>query len=181
MTLRTCTTAGRSSVHVEVLPADELPAASGSIAVVAERTADGRFAKGNAAARSQRVRPGLRGLVGVDQCLPAFQPFARWGARYASHRRRELATAHGGTISAGVGAIIESAALAMAASRYLDNTARKTGDAEQFKQAAALGQTARQHELAAWELAAREAPFLAKTSTQRPSWELDEPATKGSP
>jgi hypothetical protein len=89
--------------------------------------------------------------------LPGLRPFARWGARYGAHRRRELAAAHGGTISAGVGAIVESAALAMAASRYLDHQARQGGDGELFRQAAQLGQMARQHELAAWELAAREA------------------------
>jgi hypothetical protein len=50
----------------------------------------------------------------------------------------------------------------MAASRYLDNVARRSGDPDLFKQAAALGQTARQHELAGWELAAREAEHRPK-------------------
>lgn len=140
-----------------VLPPDELPPASPSETARPERTRDGRFAQGNTVARSQRVRPGPRGLVGVDTCASAFRPFARWGARYGAHRRRELGEAHGGLISAGVGAIVESAALAMAASRYLDHLARQSGDPDLFRQAAQLGQTARQHELAAWELAAREA------------------------
>jgi hypothetical protein len=48
----------------------------------------------------------------------------------------------------------------MAASRYLDHLARQIVGAEAadlFRQASQLSQTARQHELAAWELAAREA------------------------
>lgn len=156
MTLRRGHGRGAGVPRVEVLPPAELPPASPQIAGRAERDALGRFVAGNTVARSQRVRPGPRGLVGVETSAPEFRPFARWGARYAGHRRRELAQAHGGTISAGVGAIVESAALAMAASRYLDHRARQSGDAELFRQAAQLGQTARQHELAAWELAARE-------------------------
>jgi len=151
--------------RIEILPPDELPAATPAIAAHAGRDALGRFTKGNSEARSQRVRPGPRGLVGVDTCAPGFRPFARWGQRYAGHRRRELAQAHGGSISAGVGAIVESAALAMAASRFLDHQARQSGDPDLFKQAAQLGQTARQHELAAWELAARE----AKARPMRPA------------
>ncbi|MCA9594088.1 MAG: hypothetical protein KC776_12280 [Myxococcales bacterium] len=157
MTLRSGHGRGAGAPRVEVLPGDELPAASPAIAAPRERDALGRFVRGNTAARAQRVRPGPRGLVGVDKCSPDFRPFARWGARYGAHRRRELASAHGGEISAGVGAIIESAALAMAASRYLHVQASIKGEADLFKQAAQLAQTARQHELAAWELAAREA------------------------
>lgn len=159
MALRSGHGAGAGVPRLEVLPPDELPPATGTNAVQPGRDAAGRFVRGNTEARAQRTRPGPNGLVGVDRCSPDFRPFARWGARYGAHRRRELAAAHGGAISAGVGAIVESAALAMAASRYLDHQARQGGEdaAELFKRAAALGQTARQHELAAWELAAREA------------------------
>ena len=59
-------------------------------------------------------------------------------------------------------AIVESAAQAMAASRFVQSLAAESGDAELFKQAAALASTARQHELAAWELAAREAQARPK-------------------
>jgi hypothetical protein len=99
----------------------------------------------------------VRGGLGLDKADPRYLAFARWGARYGAHRRRELAQLHGGLISAGVGAIVESAAHAMAASRFVQALAAENGDAELFKQAAALASTARQHELAAWELAAREA------------------------
>ena len=157
MTLRSGHGNGAGVPRIEVLPPDELPSATGSIAARAERTPDGRFARGNTVGRQGRTRPGPRGLVGVDRTSPDYRPFARWGARYGAHRRRELASAHGGEISAGVGAIVESAALAMAASRYLQHRAGLSNDAELFRQASQLASTARQHELAAWELAAREA------------------------
>lgn len=54
----------------------------------------------------------------------------------------------------------------MASSRYLHHRATLTGDADLFKQASQLAQTARQHELAAWELAAREAQ--ARPQAQNP-------------
>jgi hypothetical protein len=100
---------------------------------------------------------------------PRYQVFARWGQRYGAHRRRELAAAHGGEISAGVGAIVESAAQAMAASRFVQRLASEAGDPELFKQASQLASTARQHELAAWELAHREA--VARPKSLRLPWE----------
>lgn len=157
MTLRTGHGTGAGSPRIEVLPPDELPSVTPSLTAPIERSPDGRFAPGNTAARSKRARPGVRGSLGLDRMDPRFRSFARWGARYGAHRRRELAQAHGGSLSAGASAIIESAAQAMAASRFVQALAAETGDAELFKQAAALASTARQHELAAWELAAREA------------------------
>ncbi|HEX2669672.1 MAG TPA: hypothetical protein VHM25_02315 [Polyangiaceae bacterium] len=44
----------------------------------------------------------------------------------------------------------------MSASRFLQWQASQDCNAELFRQASQLAQTARQHELAAWELAARE-------------------------
>jgi hypothetical protein len=148
---------GAGSPRIEVLPPDELPFATPTITAPIERSQDGRFAPGNTVARAKRVRPGVRGSLGLSKTDPRYTAFARWGARYGAHRRRELASAHGGTLSAGASAIIESAAQAMAASRFVQALAAETGDPELFKQAAALASTARQHELAAWELAAREA------------------------
>ena len=156
--------AGKHPVYVEVSPADELRPATPANTDRAERTADGRFAPGNAVARSQRLRPGALGGARIDTTLPEYRPFARWGQRYAAHRRRELAAAHGGEISAGVGAIVESAALAMAASRFMTFLGSQSGDADQLAKAARLSETARQHELAAWELASRECQVRAKRS-----------------
>lgn len=149
---------GRGRPHVEVLPPDELPPATGSETDRSDRSPDGRFCRGNTAARSRRLRAGpLGGQGGVDATAPEFRPFARWGRRYGAHRRRELAAAHGGQISAGVGALVESAALALASSRFLQTRGASVGDPELLKRASALASEARQNELAAWELAAREA------------------------
>lgn len=157
MSLRTGHGRGKGTPRVEVLPPDELPPATPGVPVRSNRDGAGRFVPGNTEGQNKRVKPGIRGALGLDKSDPRYRPFARWGARYGAYRRRELAAAHGGTLSAGVGAIVESAALAMAASRFVQSLAAEAGDAELFKQASALASTARQHELAAWELAAREA------------------------
>jgi hypothetical protein len=157
MALRTSSTHDRGPVHVEALRSDELPPATPATAVRSDRDASGRFVPGNTAGVAKRMRPGLCGAMALDSVDPRYRAFARWGARYGAHRRRELAQLHGGSISAGVGAMVESAAQAMAASRFVQLLAAETADAELFKQAAALATTARQDELAAWELAAREA------------------------
>ncbi len=162
MVLRTGHGNGAGVPRIEVLPPNELPSATPEGAVRSERDSQGRFIKGNRTGSQKRLKAGPRGLHGINRTAPEFRPFARWGARYAAHRRRELARAHGGEITSGVGAIVESAALTMAASRYLSARAAESGDPELFKQAAALAATARQHELAAWELAAREATARPK-------------------
>ena len=146
-----------------VLPPDELPPASPSSTVQTGRDANGRFAPGNTVQRSKLVRPGVRGhaALAVDA---TFAPFERWGRRYASHRRAELATSHGGTLSAGVSALIESAGAQLAASRYLHARASTTGDVALFRQSSAMANDARQNELAAWELAAREVKARPRTA-----------------
>lgn len=144
------------ALRPEVLRPDELPPASPSLAARAGRGPDGRFTRGNTEQRSKLVRPGPRGYAGIAVDA-SFAPFQGWGRRYASARRAELAAAHGGHLSAGVGALVESAGAQLAASRWCHAKASEKGDAALFKQASALANDARQNELAAWELAAREA------------------------
>jgi hypothetical protein len=69
--------------------------------------------------------------------------------------------------------LIESAGAQLAASRYLHARASEKGEIALFKQASALANDARQNELAAWELAAREAKARPRPEG-RPtySWEL---------
>ncbi len=164
---------GQGTPHVEVLDARRLPAATPAESAPPERDAHGRFLPGNRTARASRLRPRITGLAHIDQSAPDFRTFARWGLRYGAHRRRELAELHGGTLSAGASAIIESAAQAMAASRFLQWRASQTGDPSLFAQAARLAQTARQNELAAWELASREAQARG-TPTGTAPWLLAE-------
>jgi hypothetical protein len=156
MALRNSSTRGRRPVHVEVTRADELPSASPALAVRPDRDASGRFVAGNAAGVAKRVRPGIRGALGLDNVDPRYRAFALFGARYGAHRCRELAQSHGGSISVGVRVMIDSAAQALAASRLVQVLAAESANADLFKRAADLACIARQHELAAWELAARE-------------------------
>lgn len=73
---------------------------------------------------------------------------------------RDLGIATGG-ISAQVGSIVTEAALVTAASRYFWAEGFSMPPSEEgyahFMRAAKLGEKARQHQLAAWELAVREA------------------------
>jgi hypothetical protein len=153
--------------RIETLPADELPPASPAISARPERGPDGRFLSGNTLARSQRTRPSKYGslVLALAKADPVYQTCARWGTRYAAHRRAELAKAHGGELSAGVGALIESAGNALADSRYVRAKAATTGDAAMFKLAASLATEARQCELAAWELASRESVARPRGNT----------------
>lgn len=160
MALRSAHGRGQSAlVRIETLPADELPSATPPQTDRSERGPDGRFLPSNTVARNRRLRPATGGL---DKADPAYRKFLRWGRRYATHRRTELAKAHGGEISAGVGALVESAGLALAASRFLYDKGSETADPELLKRAAALSADARTAELSAWELAAREAATRPK-------------------
>lgn len=75
--------------------------------------------------------------------------------KYRKTRMKELAQLHG-HVSAGAGALLASASLALAASRFLYQAAASDGDASMLKQASQLADSARQSELASWELCAKE-------------------------
>lgn len=75
--------------------------------------------------------------------------------KYRKTRMRELASLHG-HVSAGAGALLASASLALAASRYLYQKAALDGDSGLLKQASQLADSARSSELAAWEMSAKE-------------------------
>ncbi len=83
--------------------------------------------------------------------------------KYRKQRMKELAQLHG-HCSAGVGALLASASLALAASRFLYQDAAKDGDAGTLKQAAQLADSARQSELAAYELASKEGVLKRRTA-----------------
>ncbi len=80
--------------------------------------------------------------------------------KYRKTRMKELAHLHG-HVSAGAGALLASASLALAASRFLYQRAAEGGDQDEsvagyLKTAAKLADSARQSELAAWEMSSRE-------------------------
>ena len=159
MALRTAHGNGAPAlVRVETVPADELPPASPASSDRSGRGPDGRFLPGNGAARATKTRPTRYGslVLAMASKDPVYRTCARWGAKYAIHRRAELAKAHGGELSAGVGALVESAGNALADSRYVRAKAAESGDPALFKLASQLAAEARQSELTAWELASRE-------------------------
>lgn len=83
----------------------------------------------------------------------------RLAAAYRKVRARELQVAHG-YVSAGSSALLATASLALAASRFLYEKATEAGPDEVaglLKHATQLADSARANELAAWELCAREA------------------------
>ena len=80
--------------------------------------------------------------------------------KYRKTRMKELAQLHG-HVSAGAGALLASASLALAASRFLYERYAESvddggGELELLKQASGLADKARAAELAAWEMSARE-------------------------
>jgi hypothetical protein len=152
------------------LPADELPDASGSGAAV--MAARGKpFQKGNRAGVGRRPKLALLG-VEVDAADPRYERALKRASRYRKRRCSELLHAHG-FVSAGVAAMVASAALALCASRYLYEVAAQTGDPDTLKRASQLATDARQHELAAFEVCARESRARATAPAASP-WLLEE-------
>jgi hypothetical protein len=158
---------GAGQPRIEVLPPDELPdgvPADARAGSPSDRGAAGRFAPGNALASlggcAKRGTSRLTSRLGLAK-LPegdAFAPYRRAAATFRRVQCAELARAVGGGVCGpGPSSVVASAALALAWSRYLSDQAAATGDPELAMRSARLGETSRQHLLAAHELCAREA------------------------
>lgn len=168
MTYRTNSTDGRSLVHVEPARADELPAGvPGPARPEATRDGAGRFVpgsgtselarKGARAAHESRQLAALLGLWEVPDDHP-YAPYARLGREWRDSHMAELgATVGGGEVGPGPAAIVSSAALQLAASRWLSDKGARDCDAKLLLEASKLADAHRQSLLAAHELAAREA------------------------
>lgn len=107
-----------------------------------------------------RVRKTKIALMGIgrnilDKADPRYKRALLLANSYRKVRAAELATMHG-YVSSGASALLSSASLALAASRFLYEKVAETGDIGLLKQAASLADSARQSELAAWEMSARE-------------------------
>lgn len=170
MTLRAGHGAGAGAPRVEVLPLDELPAGvpgPARRAATGNRRADGRLAPGSGTAelaaeggRAKAERARLERLLGrVD--LPDGHPVAPYRRDAADWRDAHLArlaeTVGGGEVGPAAQAIVSSAALQHAASRWLFDRAAVEQDAKLALDASRLADASRQNLLAAHELAAREA------------------------
>ncbi len=177
MTLRTGHGSGAGSPRIEVLPPDELPAGTPAPARETsprDRGERGKFAPGNALAREGgkatagktrlATRLGLRGLA-------AGSDFAPYKASAASFRRAQCsalaASVGGGLCGPGPSSMVASAALQLAWSRYLSDSAASSGDADMAVQASRLADASRQNLLAAHELCAREATARKAGASQR--------------
>ena len=171
MALRAGHGTGAGSPRVEVLPPDELPEgmpADARAPSPSDRGAGGRFARGNGLARrggkAKRGKSRLTARLGLAT-LPdgsAFAPYRRAAATFRRVQCAELARNVGnGVCGPGPSSVIASAALALAWSRYFSDAAAASGDPEFAMElamrSARLGETSRQHLLAAHELCAREA------------------------
>jgi len=168
MALRTGHGQGAGVPRIEVLPADELPAgvqATPLESAGAERRPDGTFAPGGrttqaAGGKATAGKSRLTARLGLSS-LPAgnaFAPYRRAASTFRRVQCGELArTVGGGVCGPGPSSVVASSALALAWSRFLSDQAAATGDPELAMRSARLGETSRQHLLAAHELCAREA------------------------
>jgi hypothetical protein len=128
----------------------------------AERTPSGRFQKGASttqrkggkALKNRTALSHTRGLSGV-LALPAFKPYLGQAKAFARQHVATLArTVGGGECDAGAASVVTTAALQLAASRFLFDQAAECGDPKLFLAAAKLGDQSRANLLSARELVA---------------------------
>jgi hypothetical protein len=146
-------------VVAETLKANRLPKlnADDTVEGLALAKKRGRpFQRGNRAASGRR--PALASASGIPLVSkdPEYQKHLRWARAWRKKRVSELSIMHGGYLSSGVCAMITSAAIDMAASRYLSVKAAATGETEFMLLASKLAQSSKQQELCALEIASRE-------------------------
>lgn len=152
-----------------VLPTDETPhpvADPREPLSGVDRRQNGTVASPQAAAelgrRGGQVRAArvllARGLgIPLNLTSEAFKPYRYAANAFRRHHCAELARQAGGEVGAGPSSMVASAALQLAASRFLFDQAARTGDAATFKTASQLANDSRQNLLAAYELAVRSA------------------------
>ena len=127
----------------------------------------------------------------LDEGDPDYAPCIYQADKYRKTRMKELVALHG-HLSAGAGALLASASLALGGSRFLYQRVAQVADpmlqAQYLKQASQLADSARQCELASWELASREGALRrhqdAASSNQpwlTPSADADDGRRRGRP
>jgi hypothetical protein len=168
MALRSGHGTGAGVPRIEVLPVDEQPAGLPAPARRApERDSLGRLLPGPGT--SDLAREGARAAHEARQLAQLLglwtPPEGHQYARYAQlarewrdqHSTAMAATVAGGQVGPGPASIIASAALQMAASRWLSDRGAENGDARMLLDASRLMDASRQNLLAAHELCAKEA------------------------
>lgn len=150
-------------VRVEVAPPTDQPWPT---ADVTDRLDSGRDAKGrlvSSATASAMAKLPRRShyLKRQFQIGEEFKPHNAARIEWVKRRLQDMHNAHG-HVSHGVGGMLNSAGWAYATAECLYERFARTGSAEDARAAALQATTARQHELAAWELCAREAQNRSK-------------------
>jgi len=113
---------------------------------------------GKASARTRKLRTDLADTLGLLTVGAKLRPYVEQAKDWARAQLGWMAeTVGGGVVGPGVASIVQSAALALAASRYLTAEGTKTGDADMLGKASRLADRSRQALLTAHELCAREA------------------------
>lgn len=163
-------TGAAALARVETLPADEMPspvpAPMASDASRAPR--QGRGFRADDAATKEAARKGGLAKAGKSRLAAslglqglttseAFVPYRRSAETFRRHHCSELASMAGGVCGSGPSSMVASAALQLAASRYLFDLAGASGDPQLFVQAAQLADRSRQSLLTAYEMAVRQA------------------------
>ena len=146
------------------------------------RDAKGRFTPGNAlAAVGGRARGNalklarLLGFVDIPEGH-AFHRYHRLAKEWRADHAAELAaTVGGGRLGPGPSSVIATAALQLAASRYLFDLGAESGNAKLLEQASKLADASRQNILAGHELAAKEAKARQAISPVLPPWLIATP------
>ena len=165
------TRAGNPGPRIEVLPPDELPQPLGGAVQEDARIQvrdRGRFVAGvagpvqSAGGRARSGRPSLVTSLGISaEFTPSMQAFDNYRRKAASFRRAhtaELAALAGGSCGTGPSSMVASAALQLAASRYLYEQATKGTevDVAMMREARQQADSSRQNLAMAYELAIRE-------------------------
>lgn len=170
---------GAGQPRIEVLPVDELPdgipapAAPAEPPATTERLPNGHFLKGARVAQSKggRAVAGISKLarsIGITDADEAFKPYQRWAVAFRRSQVQVLAqTVGGGHCGASPSSMVESAALQLAASRFLFATAH--GDTKKLNLASKMANDSRQNLLAAHELCALEAKARKATEALSPA------------
>lgn len=173
MSLRRGHGRGAGVPRIEVRPADELPAGvPGPARPVAGRDASGRFvpsdgtkelARAAGKARAESIQ--LARLLGLSELSEGhpFAPYARLAREWRdAHMAKLAATVGGGEVGPGPASVVSSAALQLAAARWLSDRGAEAGDAKQLLEGSRLANDSRQNLLAAQEMVAFEAKSRPK-------------------
>jgi hypothetical protein len=168
--------------RVEVLPPDELadpiPAAPTELGgverrqngTVASKEAARALGKRGGAVKARRVALARSLGLGDVTKMEAFAPYRHAASSFRRHHCADLARQAGGECGAAPSSMVASAALQLAASRFLFDMGARTGDAATLKTASQLANDSRQNLLAAYELATREAAARREAGPALTPW-----------